>query len=102
MADYVLTHKAVEDLSEIWAYTGKRWSGRQAELYYTLLVTACEELAKDPEKGKEYNEIADGIRGYGAGKHVLFYREMMRDKVQIIRILNGRMDLKSKMHEPER
>lgn len=33
MASYVLTNKAVEDLSSIWEYTFDTWSERQADKY---------------------------------------------------------------------
>ncbi len=33
MANYILTNKAVEDLSEIWNYTFDFWSENQSEYY---------------------------------------------------------------------
>ncbi|MEY8687667.1 type II toxin-antitoxin system RelE/ParE family toxin [Bacteroides sp. AN502(2024)] len=37
MAKYRLTHKAVEDLADIWNHTLDEWSERQAEDYYNML-----------------------------------------------------------------
>ncbi len=46
MAKYVLTNKAVEDLSRIWDYTYEEWSENQADKYYELIIAAFEEIAE--------------------------------------------------------
>ena len=38
MASYLLTNKAVEDLTEIWHYTYYKWSEKQADKYYKMLL----------------------------------------------------------------
>ena len=52
MAEYKLTNKAVEDLSKIWEYTFKVWSEKQADKYYDRLIASCQEIANNPELGK--------------------------------------------------
>jgi toxin ParE1/3/4 len=52
MGIYYLSNKAVEDLSEIWEYTFDVWSEDQADKYYEFLLSTCQELAHNPEKGK--------------------------------------------------
>ena len=44
MANYLLTNKAVEDLSKVWDYTFEVWSETQADSYYYMLIDACQEL----------------------------------------------------------
>ena len=56
MAKYLLTNKAVEDLSKIWDYTYEVWSENQADKYYELLIEACQEISKSPDIGKNYDE----------------------------------------------
>ncbi|NDV83829.1 type II toxin-antitoxin system RelE/ParE family toxin [Bacteroides sp. 51] len=97
MAKYRLTHKAVEDLSNIWNYTLDTWSERQADLYYEMLITFCEEIAETPTLGKKYNDVAEGIYGLKANKHIIFYHILSDDEVEIIRILHGSMDIKNRM-----
>ncbi|MBI3136490.1 MAG: type II toxin-antitoxin system RelE/ParE family toxin [Bacteroidetes bacterium] len=97
MAKYRFTNNAVNDLTEIWDYTRKIWSEKQAEKYYRLIIQACSEIAKDPECGKEYSEIYPGLKGKKTTKHILFYRVMSDKSIEITRILHERMDLKSKM-----
>ena len=96
MAKFKLTNKAVEDLSAIWQYTCVRWSERQADKYYLLLIKSCEELAASPKLGKSYNEIAPGILGFLAYRHLIFFRKISDKEIEVIRILHGQMDLKNK------
>jgi toxin ParE1/3/4 len=57
MARYILTNKAVEDLSKIWDYTYKVWSENQADKYYELLTSSFPEIVQNPVLGKKYGEI---------------------------------------------
>ena len=97
MADYTLTNKAVQDLSSIWNYTEKTWSERQADKYYFMLLESCQDLADGKVSGKNYPEIDAHIFGLKAGQHILFYRKLNANKIEIVRILHGRMDLKNRM-----
>lgn len=99
MASYTLTNKAVLDLSAIWEYTVDTWSERQADKYYFMLLDACQELADGKVSGKNYAEISAEILGCSAGQHILFYRKLRHDKVEIVRILHTQMDLKNRMHD---
>jgi toxin ParE1/3/4 len=96
MAKFKLTNKAVEDLSAIWQYTCDTWSERQADKYYLLLIKSYEELAASPKLGKSYNEIAPGILGFLAYRHLIFFRKISDKEIEVIRILHGQMDLKNK------
>ena len=100
MAKYLLTRKAVEDLADIWNYTFDEWSERQADDYYNMLIASCQKITTNPWLfGKRYDEIFDGLRGFKAGKHLLFYRILDSGDVKIIRILHERMDLRNKINE---
>ncbi len=72
MAKYVLTHRAVEDLSEIWDYTYEVWSEAQADTYYEHLIESFEDISKNPLIGKNYSEIKAEIYGIRMGKHLIF------------------------------
>ena len=99
MAKYLLTNKAVEDLSKIWDYTYEVWSENQADKYYELLIEACQEISKSPDIGKNYDEIEQGILGFRVGKHIIFYRKTKAKEIEVLRILHGRMDLKNRIDE---
>lgn len=99
MAKYILTNKAVEDLSAIWQYTYEAWSENQADKYYELLTNSFWEIVQNPKLGKRYVEIDAAILGLRVGKHIVFYRIAGFGDIEIVRILHQRMDLKSRMHE---
>lgn len=96
MSKFLLTRKAVHDLEEIWDYTVKKWSENQAEIYYLLLIDSCNEIAKNPLMGKLYDVVEENVLGCKTGEHIIFYRKISEDEVEIIRILHGMMDLKNK------
>jgi len=97
MAKYRFTNSAVKDLSDIWNYTVETWSESQADNYYKLLINACTAIAKKPEIGKVYPEIYPDLKGRLTSKHIIFYRVMDDQSIEITRILHERMDLKNKM-----
>ncbi|MBE6192475.1 MAG: type II toxin-antitoxin system RelE/ParE family toxin [Rikenellaceae bacterium] len=100
MAKYHLTNKAVEDLSNIWEYTVDTWSERQADDYYNMLIASFQKITENPQLfGLKYEEIAEGLHGYRANKHIIFYRILADEDILIIRILHQRMDLKHRVLE---
>jgi toxin ParE1/3/4 len=99
MAGYILTNKAVEDLSMIWDYTFELWSESQADKYYIMLLDSCQELADNKVSGKHYPEINKEIFGFRVGQHIIFYRLLRNNKIEVARILHSRMDLKNRIQE---
>jgi len=95
MSEYKLTNKAVVDLSKIWAYTFEVWSEKQADRYYDELISICEEIAVNPGLGRTYKGISKQLLGIKANRHIIFYRIISKDSVEITRILHERMNLKS-------
>jgi len=96
MAKYHLTKKAVEDLTEIWNYTYEEWSETQADAYYFLLLNSCQALADNPKRGKKYDIVIENLLGYKSNQHIIFYLILSKSEIEIVRILHGSMDLKSK------
>ena len=99
MPNYTLSNKAVEDLSSIWNYTFDAWSEKQADKYYNLLLDSCQELAGAKISGKHYPEIDKEIFGFRIGQHIIFFRFIKKDNIEIVRILHTRMDLKNRIAE---
>jgi len=95
MNKFYLTNKAVEDLADIWNYTLEKWSERQADKYYDLLIMTCTTLADDHKLGKQYDILSEGILGYKIRKHIIFFQIISKREIEIVRILHGMMDLKS-------
>ena len=99
MASYHLTKKATVDLAHIWNYTIDTWSENQADQYYYTLLDSCQDIADRRVSGKQYEGIYTGLLGIKAGKHIIFYRQISQDVVEITRILHERMDLKKRIRE---
>ena len=99
MAKFNLTKKAVEDLSDIWNYTVNKWSEQEADKYYAQLKEFCNEIAENPTVGKQYDGITSDLFGFKANQHIIFYRVMENQPIEITRILHGRMDLKNRIAE---
>ena len=99
MVKYKLTNKAVEDLTRIWDYTFDKWSEKQADKYYEMLLENCQHIADDPNIGKNYGGIKDELFGLKANRHIIFYRKSNNNTIEITRILHEQMDLKNRINE---
>ena len=99
MAKYNLTNKAVEDLTEIWDYTFDKWSEKQADKYYEMLLKNCQDIADEPTIGRNYEGIENELFGLKSNRHIIFYRKIEDKPIEITRILHGRMDLKKRINE---
>lgn len=99
MANYLLTNKALEDLSKIYEYTFEFWTENQADKYYFELIEYFEMLAENPNIGKVFEEVDSNIFRFLANKHLIFYRILSKDEIEIERILGADMDLKNRFAE---
>jgi len=101
MAKYILTNKAISDLSDIWNYTFKVWSENQADKYYQMLIDSFQKIADNPQIGKNYEGITDYLYGLKVGRHIIFYRKIQGDEtnIEITRILHEKMDLRNRIIE---
>jgi len=99
MASFNLTNKAVEDLAEIWNYTVDKWSEDQADRYYFMLIENCKEIAGNPDLGRSYSEVTEKLLGCKAGRHIIFYRKMEDNEIEISRILHEQMDTENRLKE---
>ena len=97
MAKFSFTNRALDDLIEIWDYTVENWSENQAEKYYNLIVASCIDLDNNPQLGKSYNIVSQNLLGYKCGEHIIFFQEIVKNEIEIARVLHGMMDLKSKI-----
>lgn len=97
MPSFILTERALIDLVEIGQYTQTHWGLEQRNNYLTMIDGCFQQLAADPLMGKDCSEIREGYRKMNAGSHVIFYRQKPSGKVEIVRILHGRMDIENKL-----
>ena len=99
MVKVILKQEAIDDLNNIWEYTFEKWSENQADKYYSEIIDYCEIISKNPNIGKNYKEIDFEIFGFLANKHIIFYRILNLQEIEIERILGAEMDLKNRIKE---
>ncbi len=88
MAKYILTNKVVDDISKIWNYTLEKWSEYQADKYYQMLLENINDVAYNPDFGKDYSGVIEDLLGFRAGRHIIFYSKIDIDKILIVRIIH--------------
>ena len=92
---YVLTPKARWDLAVIWRYSNERWGEERADAYMRQIADCCLRLAEGALIGADASSIRPGYWKYRVGSHVLFYRTVKANRLEVVRILHQRMDLAS-------
>ncbi len=100
MASFYLTNAARADLKEIGRYTKKQWGAAQQVKYLKMLDVCFRDLAAKPLTGQDCSDIRSGYRKYSAGSHIIFYRQIAGDTIEVVRILHGRMDTDRRLSEP--
>lgn len=93
MNRYVLSPAARADLEEIWDYTCWRWDDDQAEEYVREIQRAIERVVDNPMIGRACDELRPGYRKHAVGSHMLYYRIVSGDVINVVRILHQRMDV---------
>ena len=99
MPTFTLTNMAKADLKEIATFTQNRWGREQRNLYLQMLDVSFHQLAANPLKGKDCSDIRIGYRKLNAGSHVIFYRQILADTIEIVRVLHGHMDIETQLTE---
>ncbi len=92
-----VSEKAQKDLINIWEYTFQKWSVEQADRYFNILVHGMNEICKNPDLGKSYEYIRKDYFGYNQKSHIIFYRIINNETIEIIRILHQKMDLHNRI-----
>lgn len=85
---YIYSAWALED---IWSYTSQKWTIKQADDYYRLIIREVEDLAKFPLKGKDAGYIRKNYRLRVIKSHSIFYRIDSSKNIEILRILHQNM-----------
>lgn len=99
MAKILFRQDAIDDLNDIWNYTLINWSEKQADKYYGQIKLDCVKIGDNPVIGKRYFEVKLNLLGLNSGNHIIFYMVTSVNKIEIIRILHEKMDLKNKFRD---
>ena len=91
---YRISEQAINDLNDIWIYTFNKWSKEQADRYYDLVISEIEFVSYNFLTGKSAEQTRKNYRVTNIKSHLIFYRKVENDIVEIVRILHQRMNIK--------
>ena len=91
---YILSKKSEEDIEAIYEFGLQKFGKDQAIEYLIELRSYFELLLKNPNIGKQRNEIKEGLLSFPFSSHIIFYR-IISNHIRIVRILHGSRDLRN-------
>ncbi|MAM30469.1 MAG: plasmid stabilization protein [Flavobacteriaceae bacterium] len=93
MNHYTLSQKAQEDIDTIYEFGLQKFGKDQAIEYLVTLRSYFELLLKNPDIGKQRDEIKEGLYSFPCVSHLIFYR-VFANHLRVVRVLHGSRDLK--------
>lgn len=93
MRPFLLTAAARKDIIDIGHFTAEKWGKRQRDKYLKQLDDAFKLLSRQPDIGRDAEDIKPGYKKFSQGSHVIFYRSGTESKIIVIRILHNSMDV---------
>lgn len=99
MADYELSVKAEQDLTEIYVFSYTNFGEAKADAYLLGLEDCIYRLAENPLLGRSIDHIRKGYLRYEYIAHSVFYKPKKRG-ITVVRILHGAMNIEQQLSEP--
>jgi len=96
MPQFRISKKAVEDLKDIGRYTQNKWGSKQRNKCLKQIHEYFLHLSENPNIGISCEYIKNNYRKFPQGSHIVFYRIVPDNFVEIIRILHKSIDVDSK------
>lgn len=98
--NYKISVEAKNDIEKIWLYTFEKWSLKQADRYFDLIMNEVEYIAENSNSGKDYSDIRKGYLRSRIKSHFIFYKVNKKQKeVEIIRVLHQSMDIENRLND---
>ncbi len=91
MAVYELTHKAEDEIEEIYEYSIVNFGLEVARKYISGMQDCFELLAGHQSWGNDYGLIKPGLLRYEYRSHSIYYQPV-EDGILIVRVLGGKQD----------
>ena len=92
MNRYIISPAASRDLNEILDYFITR-NNDAGEQFVQAFGRKCQNLAKFPNIGRSYDDLAPSIRGIPLEKYIILYRTT-DEGIEIVRVVSGYRNLK--------
>lgn len=87
----LISPQAQRDLQDILQYTKETWGTKQKNKYKAILTKGIKNLGETPRIGKPKTEISPNHRVLHIESHLIVYK-ILKNEVQIVRILHKKMD----------
>ncbi len=116
MSHYILTAQAKQDLKEIKDYilttqqryllcaespgTRAQQEISKARRFVQAFRQQCQLIARFPEIGRSYSQLAPALRGFPLENYIIFYRPAAKG-IEVERLLSGYPDLEALLLEAE-
>jgi len=100
MGAFTLTTKAKADLKSIAIYTQRKWGKEQRKIYVRQFDETFHILSDTPSAGNMCDFIKQGYRRFPVSSHLVFYRCIGDTKIEIVRMLHKRMDVRARFTNP--
>ena len=98
MADFELSVKAEQDLTEIYIVSYQKFGEAKADAYLIGLEDSFFHLAENPLLGRKIDHIRKGYLHYEYIGHSIFYKRT-RTGIKIMRVLHGSMNIEHHLSE---
>jgi toxin ParE1/3/4 len=72
---YRISKQAIDDLNDIWVYTFHKWSKKQADRYYNLIIGEIEFIANNYLIGKSAEQTRKNYRVTKLKSHLIFLQK---------------------------
>lgn len=97
MSEYIISRPAIHDLESISSYFAEV-NVEAGERLLKSFNKRCQQLANFPSMGRAYDDVQVGLRGLPLEGYIILYR-LLDDGIEIVRVANGRQDLRSMFDE---
>lgn len=72
---YRISEQAIDDLNDIWVYTFHKWSKKQADRYYDLIIGEIEFISDNFMVGKSAEQTRMNYRYSNIKSHLIFLQK---------------------------
>ncbi|MCG6867431.1 MAG: type II toxin-antitoxin system RelE/ParE family toxin [Gammaproteobacteria bacterium] len=91
MLEIVIRPRAREDLIDIWRYSFDEWGKAQADKYLAEIEAGIKQLQKNPNLGKNRDDVRTGYRSLRLNQHIVYYVPTP-SVIRVVRVLHAQMD----------
>jgi toxin ParE1/3/4 len=98
MSAYILSEKALDDINKIWIYTAENWSVQHADRYYNLTLDEVEYIVGNFEMARDFGNVRKNYRYSKVKSHLVFFKKTKSNKIEVVRVLHERMDIKNQLN----